>query len=595
METKQEVYEVIKANPSLGLSGESRFRKRFPRHYEIVRSIDFPEDFLFSQKLYHYLNDLPYPVLGVCGKPVKFKNFSFGYFEYCKKRCECMKDVTNAKMRATNLERYGSSAPLGNGEVLEKSRETCRERYGTESYSKTQEFKERMVELNTERYGVEQYMSTGDFRAKAGKTMRERYRDDVPMRSDVIKGRQRATCEERYGVANPFQAEGVKEKIRESNKERYGVEYPAQNGEIRKKQRESYYKSTGYYYPAQNKEVQRRIREKSRETCLERYGTEYAMSVPEIHKKTEDTCMERYGVPYYVLSPEIKKGYSSDSSPNREFASLLDGLGIAYEREFVLGRRSYDFKVGDVLVEIDPTATHNTAWSPFGRGGGIDKRYHLSKTETGEGAGYRVVHIFGWEDARKVVSTFLAEKTVVYARCCEVRGVGADEAGAFLDSYHLQGSCRGMSRCYGLFLKDGTLAGVAAFGKPRYNKRYEYEFLRLCFLPTHTIVGGAGKLFSAFLKDVAPASVISYCDRSKFAGGVYSSIGFRHVKDSAPAVHWHNDKTGRHVTGNMLRRLGFDKIFGTDFGKGTSNDGLMLEHGFAPVYDCGQSVFAYEK
>ena len=33
--------------------------------------------------------------------------------------------------------------------------------------------------------------------------------------------------------------------------------------------------------------------------------------------------------------------------------------------------------------------------------------------------------------------------------------------------------------------------------------------------------------------------------------------------------------------------------FGTNYGKGTSNEQLMLDNGWLPVYDCGQAVYEF--
>ena len=41
----------------------------------------------------------------------------------------------------------------------------------------------------------------------------------------------------------------------------------------------------------------------------------------------------------------------------------------------------------------------------------------------------------------------------------------------------------------------------------------------------------------------------------------------------------------------MLNNLGYDKIFGTDYGKYSNNEELMIKNGWLPVYDCGQLVF----
>lgn len=54
-------------------------------------------------------------------------------------------------------------------------------------------------------------------------------------------------------------------------------------------------------------------------------------------------------------------------------------------------------------------------------------------------------------------------------------------------------------------------------------------------------------------------------------------------------------KTEQHITDNLLRQRGFDQLFNTNYGKGTSNEELMLEHDFLPIYDCGQITFIYKK
>mgnify|MGYP007037140579 CR=1 FL=1 len=78
------------------------------------------------------------------------------------------------------------------------------------------------------------------------------------------------------------------------------------------------------------------------------------------------------------------------------------------------------------------------------------------------------------------------------------------------------------------------------FGKPRYNKNYEYELIRYC--SSKNIVGGAEKLFNYFIKTYNPKSIISYCDWSKFNGDVYLKLGFIY-KSYSIGKHWYNIKT----------------------------------------------------
>ena len=49
----------------------------------------------------------------------------------------------------------------------------------------------------------------------------------------------------------------------------------------------------------------------------------------------------------------------------------------------------------------------------------------------------------------------------------------------------------------------------------------------------------------------------------------------------------------KHITNNLLRLQGFDRLFNTNFGKNTSNIDLILEAGYLPIYDCGQKIFIF--
>lgn len=128
----------------------------------------------------------------------------------------------------------------------------------------------------------------------------------------------------------------------------------------------------------------------------------------------------------------------------------------------------------------------------------------------------------------------------------------------------------------------------------RYNKKYQFELLRYC--STYNVTGGANKLFQYFLKTFDPVSIVSYCDLSKFKGDLYQRLGFVQTSCSV-SKHWFNMKTRKHITDNLLRQRGFDQLLGKEygtFGKGTSNEQLMLEHEFVEIYDSGQATFVWK-
>ena len=134
-------------------------------------------------------------------------------------------------------------------------------------------------------------------------------------------------------------------------------------------------------------------------------------------------------------------------------------------------------------------------------------------------------------------------------------------------------------------------------GAPRYNKKYNWELLRLCTLPNYCIVGGAEKLFRYFLDHYHPSSIVGYCDRSKFRGDVYPRLGFQLVRERKPDIYWINLKTGERITDKLLERRGFDQLLGEryeGYGKETSNEALMREHWFVRLSDCGQATYTWK-
>ena len=133
------------------------------------------------------------------------------------------------------------------------------------------------------------------------------------------------------------------------------------------------------------------------------------------------------------------------------------------------------------------------------------------------------------------------------------------------------------------------------FGKPRYNKKFDWELLRLCYHEDFEIIGGSQKMFNYFINVYNPNNIISYCDNSKFNGGVYNKLGFiLNSKKINPSKHWYNCKTKTHITDNLLRQRGFDQLFGENYGKNTSNDELMLSYNFVEIYDAGQKVYEWK-
>lgn len=184
------------------------------------------------------------------------------------------------------------------------------------------------------------------------------------------------------------------------------------------------------------------------------------------------------------------------------------------------------------------------------------------------------------------------ERTPVGGRECSIVMPTVEDTNNFLNQYHFQKTCKGQIIRYGL-LYEGMLVAVITFGLSRYRKDCQYELLRLCFHPGYSVKGGSEKMFNKFLKDYAPHSVVSYCDKAKFTGKVYVRLGFKKVSNGRPKEHFWRHIDKKHITSVELAKYGADALIGTKLGKGTDNRKILLDNGFEVIKDYGQDVYVY--
>ena len=514
-----------------------------------------------------YCNDIHYKNCEVCGKQF---------------------EITKSHIQSSNIPKCCSKECSNKLKIL-NSRKTIREKYRVEFISQCPEFRE---EMNA----------------------------SIKAKSSRIKESRKKTMLDRYGVEYPIQNKAIRDKIDKTNLNKYGATNVAKNDNIRKKisnslrdpltqakRIEASLEKYGTEYPSQCEAV----KDKTAKTNLEKYGVKYSIQSPSVYTKarqrqmivrrgnpgiakriaqsTHLTCISKYGVDWPCQLPQCKRASNGRSKINDEFYKVLDSHNINYIEEFPIGKYSYDVLLPDTktLIEINPTYTHNAIGNHWGSG--LDKFYHRDKTNVGINNGYRVIHIWQWDDIDRILA-MLKDKELIYARNCEVRVITQQTANEFLNTHHLQSSVTGQKICIGLYYEN-QLIEVMTFGTPRYNKKYQWELLRLATHCDYKVIGGASKLFSHFVKNNNPQSIISYCDRSKFTGDVYDRIGMKLDEVTEPNKIW--SKSDMKITNNLLLSRGYDQLFNTDFGKGTSNEELMLKDGWLPVYDCGQYRFIW--
>lgn len=538
----------------------------------------------------------------VCGKPVPYKRPN----EYDRART-CSEECRRELQRRTNVDRRGVSYPMQSAEVRKNHEAAMLSAHGVTHALQSEEFKEKAKQTAREHFGTDWALQSPEVQDKRKSTMLERYGVEHPFEMESFREKSRETCIRKYGVDNPSKSPAIRKKAESTILARYKVKHPSQCAAIARKIKETRLSHHGQYwtaemqdkfartcqerYGADNPFASDAIKRKIRETCLSKYGVPHAFQSPEVRARMIATTERRYGVPYYILTDTCKKScaFVRISDINKQWKKKLESIGYEVELEKTIGTKSYDLHlVGyNILIEINPTYTHSLI-PPHYRKDDFPIDYHIEKTKIANSAGFRCIHVFDWDDKSKILDILSMNKQPVYARKCELRAIDHKEADAFEDLYHLQGKCRGQTCCYGLYYNN-DLVSVMTFGAPRWNRAYEYELLRLCSRSDIKVIGGAERMLKRFIQDHHPKSIISYCDISKFSGDVYTRIGFTRLKDTEPNLVWSKGK--KHITNNLLMHRGFDQLFNTNYGKGTSNNELMIQHGWKPVYDCGQMVF----
>lgn len=476
----------------------------------------------------------------ICGKTFERKAGS--------SRITCSGDCQKRLAEITNIERYGNKNGKG---------------YGTEYHKK----------YMVDKYGVDSFFKLETF-------------------NEIRKQK----CMEKYGVDHYMKKAAHIETIRQNNELRFGAADVMKISEFKERNRRTLYEHYGVTSPAKDKGILTRMQN----TCLERYGVNNPTKSKEILDKVIATNIEKYGVPYFTLTDIYQNAGDVISGRNK---ALGDTLGIDESNyEFKVGAYSYDLKKDNILIEINPSITHNSTYGfaymtkRSSNNDPLSKNYHINKTKLALDNDYRCIQIFDWDDLDKI-ETMLKDKETLYARNLTLKEVGKEECDSFLNSNHLQNTCKGQTIRLGLY-NDRELIEVMTFGKPRYNKNYEYELLRLCTLSNYKVVGGAERLFKHFVSSYNPESIISYCDNSKFNGDVYKRLGFTLKSFGTPSCHWYNLKTRKHITDNLLRQRGFSQLHGDSnyekASRGASNRDLMIEEGYVEVYDCGQSIYVWK-
>lgn len=181
----------------------------------------------------------------------------------------------------------------------------------------------------------------------------------------------------------------------------------------------------------------------------------------------------------------------------------------------------------------------------------------------------------------------------ISAHECSIRDVSKEEQRDFLLSNHTQGYARAI-KCYGLYYND-ELVALMSFGKPRFNKNYQWEIIRECTKRDYVVRGATSKLWRHFIKQNSVRSCIcySYPHDGEFTPHYINYCEFTNLKRSKPErkIYFEGIWNGelKRIDKSLLEKQGVDRLLRGDFGHDRTNEQILLDLGFEKRYEDGYS------
>ena len=292
----------------------------------------------------------------------------------------------------------------------------------------------------------------------------------------------------------------------------------------------------------------------------------------------------------YCLKYNIMKMFPKQSSqPEHE---ILNYINQYYETENNT-RKYLDGKEIDIYIpklklgiEFNGNYWHSDNFTSH--------KYHQDKSLLAEREGIFIYHIFEyeWDLKREQIINQLnnllgINQEKIYARKCIIKEVSNFSKQQFLDQNHLQGNDASSIRL-GLYYNN-ELVSLMTFVKPRFNKKYEWELSRFCSKAGCNVIGGASKLWSYFIKNYTPKSVISYSNIAHTKGKLYETLGMSLQNISNPNYVWINNKIVKsryQCQKHKLLAQGY---------KGNTEEEIMYNLKYHKLFDCGNKVWVWNK
>jgi len=325
--------------------------------------------------------------------------------------------------------------------------------------------------------------------------------------------------------------------------------------------------------------------------------------------KCEHDEFEQIGVNILAGKVGCQKCGNMKSAPEEEVSDYLKIFTSCKQRDKTLIKpKELDIYIPSANLAIE---FHGMYWHSHFEAKTEDKDKHktYNKYKACAEKDVRLITIYGseWDNRKPQIKRLLRNaigktKGKLMARKCQVSMVPHTEAKEFFEKYHPQGG-DGSGTHYGIYWKIKLVACMRfSLGSNDRGNTKTRDWTLSRYATRVNILGGASKLFKAFVKEQDPDLIKSFSDNRYFSGGMYEQLGFELVSESMPDYQVWSQKKGlfpksHYQRRNVQKRLlehGKDETYDHETDLRTEREMTYLM-GAGRIYDCGKKKWVWTK
>ncbi len=549
--SREKIIEILNHSSSY-LSYRKKIKEEFPELDSTLASGRYS----YAEELYLYIHDLQNrPTCKFCSKELKYIDRKIGYNTYCSHRCYVNDGCGKESREITNLQKYGTTNPLGNDAIKGLRKQTMIKKYGSEFPLQNEQLR---------------------LKAQSSYALRDQ---------NEINKKRKETLKERYDVDNLWNIPEYRTKIETTNMEKYGQKYSLANKDI--KESISHTRLTEFYQVLKNRFDDIELISGSDEYIgINKFngGTSYLWKCKQCNNIFEDYV--RYG--YNIICCICHPGHLTRGE--YEIKQFLDNHKIQYilKDRSILKPKELDFYLPEFNLAIEYCGLY---WHSELK---VEKNYHKEKYTRCNEKGIRLITIFEdeWFSNKEICENRLLSLLHLLPVTCGARqgvieDISTTETKDFLNKTHIQGYVVSTVNI-GLKFRN-QLVAIMTFGPLRKllnGKKEEGTVELLRFSTVGHIPGAASKLFAYFIKYYHPKRIISYCDLRWGSGNVYDKLGMTLIKETEPGYWYSKDGIKRYHRSSFTKKSLIDKGY-----FGDTEVSIMRDLGYYRIWDCGNKKF----